>query len=146
MPPFRALVERWRRPNGVLWGMSVANYGRAGLWTESLGVIGPLQEMMLQSWDGALRIFPAWPKGLDARFESLRAEGAMLVTAAWSQGRVTSLQILSEKGAPCRLYSPWPGGFKVADQTGQAVPVTEDQFGRPEFATKAGMRYMIVPM
>ena len=102
LPAFRRLIQRWRRPNGVIWGMSVANYGRAGAWTESLGVIAPLQEMMLQSWDGALRVFPAWPRDLDARFESFRAEGAFLVSAAWSQGRVTTLSVRSEKGSPCR--------------------------------------------
>ena len=42
-------------------GLLLGNYGRSGAWTESLGVLAPLQEMMLQSWDGALRIFPAWP-------------------------------------------------------------------------------------
>jgi hypothetical protein len=143
MPPFRNLIESWRRPNGLIWGMAVANYGRAGAWTESLGVIAPLQEMMLQSWDGALRIFPAWPKALDARFESFRAEGAFLVSASWSQGRVASLEISSEKGAPCRLYSPWPNGIKVVDANGKPVAVTADAFGRPEFATVAGGRYSV---
>jgi hypothetical protein len=143
LPAFRNLIERWRRPNGLMWGMAVANYGRAGAWTESLGVIAPLQEMMLQSWDGALRIFPAWPKGLDARFETLRAEGALLVSAAWSQGRVASLEILSEKGAPCRLYSPWSSGLQVTDQNGQPVAVAADTFGRASFDTRAGTRYVV---
>ncbi len=145
MPAFRSLIERWRRPNGLIWGMAVANYGRAGAWTESLGVIAPLQEMMLQSWDGALRIFPAWPKAVDARFENFRAEGAFLASATWSQGRVVSLEILSEKGAPCRLYSPWASGFKVDDQSGQPVALTADPFGRSEFATQAGGRYAVAP-
>lgn len=144
-PAFRTLIEQWRRPNGLIWGMAVANYGRAGAWTESLGVIAPLQEMMLQSWDGALRVFPAWPKGLDARFQTLRAEGALLVSAAWSQGRVASLEIFSEKGAPCRLYSPWPNGLRVVAQDGQEVSVVADPFGRPEFATRPGVRYAVSP-
>ncbi len=118
--------------------MSVADYGRAGAWTESLGVIAPLQEMMLQSWDGALRVFPAWPKDLDASFENFRAEGAMLVTAAWTQGRVTRLEIQSEKGAPCSLYSPWSGAFEVSDEKGEKVALSADAYGRPTFATKPG--------
>ena len=144
-PAFRTLIEQWRRPNGLIWGMAVANYGRAGAWTESLGVIAPLQEMMLQSWDGALRVFPAWPKGLDAHFQTLRAAGALLVSAAWSQGRVASLEIFSENGAPCRLYSPWPNGFRVGAQDGQEVPVAADPLGRPEFATRPGVRYAVSP-
>lgn len=45
-PVFRELVQRWQDPNGLTWGMAIANYGDAGAWSESLGVIDPLQEMM----------------------------------------------------------------------------------------------------
>jgi hypothetical protein len=144
-PVFRDTVQRWRHPNGVLWGMAVANYGRAGAWTESLGVLGPLQEMMLQSWDGALRIFPAWPRGLEARFENFRAEGAFLVTAEWSQSRVQLVTILSERGAPCRLYSPWPTGIKVSDESGQPVACEPDAYGRLSFPTRPVGRYQVSP-
>ena len=144
-PAFRDLVQRWRHPNGLLWGMAIANYGRAGAWTESLGVIAPLQEMLLQSWDGALRIFPAWPRTLDARFENFRTEGAFLVSAAWRQGRVQSLDILSERGARCHLYPPWPEGFKVLDETGQTVKCAPDEFGRVGFTTQPGGSYRLSP-
>ena len=123
--------------------MAIANYGRAGAWTESLGVIAPLQEMLLQSWDGALRIFPAWPRTVDARFENFRAEGAFLVSAAWNDGRVKSLDILSERGARCHVYSPWPEGIKVLDELGQTVESASDDYGRTEFGTRAGSRYRL---
>ena len=145
MPMFRELVRRWRHPNGLIWGMAVANYGHAGAWTESLGVVAPLQEMMLQSWDGALRVFPAWPRALEARFETLRAEGAFLVTASWSGGRVTSLEVHSEKGATCCLYSPWPSGIQVVDEAGRPVAVAADPYGRPSFPTRAGGNYTVKP-
>jgi hypothetical protein len=144
-PVFRQLVERWRHPNGLLWGMAIANYGHAGAWTESLGVIAPLQEMMLQSWDGALRIFPAWPRSLEARFDGFRAEGAFLVSAACSQGRVTRLEIVSEKGAPCRLYPPWPAGVTVTDESGAPVACVAEEYGRVGFPTRAGGRYRLEP-
>lgn len=145
LPVFRDLVQRWRHPNGLLWGMAIANYGRAGAWTESLGVIAPLQEMLLQSWDGALRIFPAWPRTVDARFENFRAEGAFLVSASWSEGRVQALDILSERGARCHLYPPWPEGMKVIDQAGGAVTCAADDFGRVGFTTQPGGRYRLRP-
>ena len=145
LPAFRHLVEAWRRPNGLIWGLAVANYGRAGAWTESLGVAAPLQEMMLQSWDGGLRIFPAWPKNLDARFENFLAEGAFVVTAAWSRGRVTTLSLRSEKGGPCILYSPWPCGIRVTDSDGDEVQMAPDRYGRPSFATRANMEYHLRP-
>ncbi|MBM3501453.1 MAG: hypothetical protein FJX74_22595, partial [Armatimonadetes bacterium] len=103
----KRLVERWRHPNGLIWAMSVADYGRAGAWTETLGVCAPLQEMMLQSYGGVLRIFPCWPQAVPASFTTFRAEGAFLVSASWEDGRVTACQVLSERGGECRLYSPW---------------------------------------
>lgn len=144
-PTFVNCVRRWRHPNGLVWGMAIANYGHAGAWTESLGAAAPLQEMMLQSWDRALRIFPAWPAKVDARFESFRAEGAFLVTASWKNGRVDDLAIRSERGAVCRLYSPWPGGFRVVDGAGASVAVGSDAFGRPQFETRPGVLYRVSP-
>ena len=146
LPAFRELVQRWRHPNGLLWGMAIANYGRAGAWTESLGVIAPLQEMMLQSWDGALRIFPAWPRAVDARFENFRAEGAFLVSASWNGGRARRWRLVSERGARCRVYPPWPGGLKVLDEAGRAVECIQDEHGRAEFATRSGGKYRLGPM
>ena len=145
LPVFRELIRRWRHPNGLLWAMSVADYGHAGAWTESLGVIAPLQEMMLQSWDGALRIFPAWPKDLDARFENFRAQGAFLVNAAWSKGKVTELEVLSGKGGLCSLYVPWPTGMKVTSQAGQEIAISPLSDGRAVFPTDAGMKYSLRP-
>ena len=142
-PVFRKIVETWRHPNGLCWGMAVANYGHCGAWTESLGAIAPLQEMMLQSWDGALRVFPAWPRNVDASFTSFRAEGAFLVSASWSKGKVTSIEILSEKGAACCLYSPWPGGLQVRDEEGRAIAVGKDAYGRPSFGTRPGGKYVV---
>lgn len=144
-PVFRELIQRWRHANGLVWGMSVADYGHCGVWTESLGVIAPLQEMMLQSWDGALRIFPAWPADVDARFENLRAEGALLVSARWSGGRVRGLTIRSERGAPCCLCNPWAEGVKIKDATNQGVEVTSLPRQRIRFRTRPGMVYALEP-
>ncbi len=143
-PVFRQIAERWRHPNGLLWGMAIANYGRAGAWTESLGVVAPLQEMMLQSWDGALRIFPAWPRTLPARFVNFRAEGAFLVSASWVDGQVESVELCSLRGSRCAFYSPWSEGARVVADNGAAVSCTPDDFGRLTFPTQAGSQYQIV--
>jgi hypothetical protein len=121
----------------------LANYGHAGAWTESLGVTAPLQEMMLQSWDGALRLFPAWPRGVDCRFERFRAEGAFLVTASWSKGNVRELEIRSEKGARCRLYPAWPAERSLVDDAGVAVKLADEGDGRFGFDTKPGGVYRL---
>jgi alpha-L-fucosidase 2 len=97
---------------------------------------------MLQSWDGSLRIFPAWPKDLDAHFEDLRAEGAFLVSAAWSKGAVTRLAIKSEKGGKCRLICPWPSGAVVKDKDGKPVGAGLEN-GVLSFETVDGQGYTI---
>ncbi len=145
MPAFRELVDRWRHPNGLIWGMSVANYGHDGAWTESLGVCAPLQEMMLQSWDGSIRIFPAWPSKLGASFRTLRAEGAFVVSASWANGKVTQVQIDSEKGKPCRVLEPWPAGARVTDGDGRPVK-SHREAGFVTFDTVVGGEYHLVAL
>jgi len=71
-----------------------------------------LQEMLLQSYSGTIRIFPAVPESWkDVSFKTLRAEGAFLVSAERKGGLTHSVRITSEKGGPCRLENP----FEKAD-------------------------------
>lgn len=139
----RRLVQRWRHPNGLVWAMAVANYGRAGAWTETLGITGVLGEMMLQSYGGVIRVFPAWPRDVRASYRTFRAEGAFLVSASWEAGTVTSLQITSEKGGPCRILAPWPEGVKVRTAAGQDTAAAEWAPGILGFDTKAGETYVL---
>lgn len=141
----RRIVERWRHPNGLIWAMSVADYGHCGAWTETLGICAPLQEMMLQSYGGVLRLFPCWPRAVPAAFTTFRAEGAFLVSASIADGTVAGVGILSEKGGACRLYSPWEGGLVVRGAAGNAVAVEAPTDGIYSFATQAGERYTLAP-
>jgi hypothetical protein len=104
---FRKLTQRWRHPNGLIWGMAIANYGHCGAWTESLGVIAPLQEMMLQSWDGILRIFPAWPTHLSTSFRNFRAEGVFLISAEKQDKNINYILVESLAGSPLSIYNPF---------------------------------------
>jgi alpha-L-fucosidase 2 len=140
---FARMVKRWRHPNGILWGMAIANYGHAGAWTESLGVNAALQEMLLQSWDGALRIFPGWPRAVAASFENFRAEGAFLVSASWTDGEVRTLRITSEKGGRCRFYPPWAGAIAITDDEGRTLAPAAEPDNRMGFDTTAGRTYRI---
>lgn len=142
-PAFRDIIRRWRHPNGLPWAMSICGWNRAGAWTESLGIIGPLQEMMFQSWGGIMRIFPAWPDKLAASFKNFRAEGAFLVSASWSNGMVEKAEILSEAGGTCRFYSPWEEPCRVFDRNDKPVPVSREPEGIFVFETKAGETYRL---
>jgi len=68
-----------------------------------------VHEMLLQSWGGVLRIFPALPKAwADVAFRDLRAEGGWRVTAERRGGRLTRLEIAAAAGGVLRLRAPTP--------------------------------------
>ena len=67
-----------------------------------------VQELLLQSHNGCIKIFPALPDDwADVSFEQLRAEGAFLVSAQKKQGKVTQLRIEAEQGGCIRLQNPF---------------------------------------
>ena len=69
-----------------------------------------LQEMLLQSYSGTIRVFPAIPAAWkDVSFKTLRAEGAFLVSATREDGVTKSLRIRSERGGECRVEDPFAG-------------------------------------
>jgi hypothetical protein len=138
---FRSMLDTWRRPNGLYTGMSIARYGHCGVFTETLGAIAPLNEMLLQSWDGAIALFPRWPLNRSASFENFRAEGAFLVSAACSGGRVTACTIQSLTGGSCVMYAD-PKTTVLCD--GQVIGTGTDAYGRMAFMTQAGCLYELI--
>ena len=111
---------------------------RMGVWTENLSLPAVINECLLQSYTGVIRLFPNTQNLGPARFRDLRAMGAFLVSAAWDGKQVSEVSVLSEKGAPLDMVSPWgqapvritPGGVAVRG------PVIR-------FPTRAGERYEI---
>jgi hypothetical protein len=87
------------------------------LYTESgpvietpLSAARAIQEIVLQSWGGKIRIFPAVPDGWkDASLASMRAEGAFLVDAVRSGGKTTLIRLTSLAGRPCRIVTDMTG-------------------------------------
>ena len=70
-----------------------------------------LQEMMLLSHEGILRIFRVWPvkSHPNASFERLWAYGAFQVSASLEAGMVGTIRILSHAGRKLVVENPWPG-------------------------------------
>ena len=82
---------------------------QSGGLTETLSAIPScINEMLLQGYEGMIRVFPAWP-GNDASFRNLRTWGAFLVSSEKKGGLIQSVTIISEKGRDCVLENPWPG-------------------------------------
>jgi len=98
-----------------------------GVWTENLSLPAVLNECLMQSYTGVIRLFPN-TQGLGrARFRDLRAAGALLVSAVWNGKEAAGVRIRSEKGAPVRLANPWPGRtVRVRDDVAAAPPERVD--------------------
>ena len=64
-----------------------------------------INEMLLQSYEGVIRLFPCWNKKSDASFINLRADGAFLVSAELKDEKISSLKIRSLKGRICNVES-----------------------------------------
>ena len=91
------------------------------------GVANALQDTLLQSHDGVIRIFPAaaWNS---AAFWSLRAEGAFLVSARRDAGRLEFAEIKSLQGGACQVLLPDDGaGLQV---TVNGRPASPERQGR----------------
>lgn len=75
-----------------------------------------VQEMLIQSHTGVIRLFPAIPASWkDVSFRQLRTYGAFLVSAAMKGGNVTEVTVCSEKGGTLRMFSPFiRQSFKVS--------------------------------
>ncbi len=84
---------------------------QSGGGIESLSAVPScINEMLLQGYEGIIRVFPVWPKEKEASFKNLRTHGAFLVSSACKQGTVTQVEIESEQGRPCRVENPWGNG------------------------------------
>ena len=80
---------------------------RMAVWVENFSLPAVINECMLQSYDGTLRLFPNSFGMGPARFQDLRAVGAFLVSASWNGKTVSPIVLLSEKGTTVRISNPW---------------------------------------
>ncbi len=68
-----------------------------------------VQEMLLQSWGGVIRVFPATPYAwANASFDRLRAEGGYVVSATRRNGRTVRVSIVATVSGPLRVRDPFP--------------------------------------
>lgn len=69
-----------------------------------------IQEMVIQSHTGVIRLFPSLPENWkNASFDKLRTYGAFLVSAELKDGEVSNIKIESEQGGKLVIADPFGG-------------------------------------
>lgn len=97
------------------------NFGGGGI--ENVSPALAVTEMLMQSHEGVIRFFPCWPRDQDARFGTLRTNGAFLVSAEVKGGIVSGVVVTSEKGGDCTIQNPWPGKTVRIIRNGKLVKI-----------------------
>lgn len=89
-----------------------------------------IQDMLLQSHTSVIRIFPAIPSDWkDVEFRKLRAQGALLISAKMSNGKVEFVELESERGGEFEMANPFDGGgimVKVRMSEGEKLRLTNE--------------------
>jgi len=119
---------------------------------EKAGAAEAIQNMMLLSDRGVIKLFGNWPEDRDAEFVRLRASGAFVFTASFdgtTHEIADGITMYSEAGADAVIASPWNEGMIVLDENGSGVEtVRETAPGHPEeitytFHTARGKTYTL---
>ncbi|GMW01538.1 MAG: hypothetical protein AMXMBFR84_26750 [Candidatus Hydrogenedentota bacterium] len=153
-------LERFKRQinycllaNGTCTDMALQVHGRyedttafdfmapMGIWFENFGLPVVINECLMQSYNGTIRLFPNWPLDKPAAFRTLRAVGAFLVSASCAEGRVEEVEVISEAGGTLRMVNPWKGGTRV--ETGGSIAEFAGEF--LELRTDPGQSIRFTP-
>ncbi|MEN8200957.1 MAG: sulfatase-like hydrolase/transferase [Bacteroidota bacterium] len=107
-------VNSFTLPNGFHRNGESTQKGLSGSRSRAFTLEGnfaasqAVHEMLLQSWGGRIRIFPATPdKWKDVTFSRLRAEGGWIVSAEKKGGKTVHVEITSTVGQKLRLKDPF---------------------------------------
>jgi hypothetical protein len=109
---------------------------------ESMSVLATaMNESLLQSYDGVVRVFPAFPANKSGRF-TLHAQGGFVVSSEIKSGEVQWIWIKSLNGNSCKLQLPWGKATLQSDLKKKNQPVSGEI---AEFKTKAGEIFIVLP-
>ena len=107
----------------------------------SLGVAAGITEMLLQSHEGYIDLLPALPsEWTDGHFDGVCARGGFELDFSWKNKALTSLEILSKAGMPCKLKTDRK--IKVLSD-GTPIKLKKLKNGIVEFKTTKDKTYTI---
>ncbi|NCB09783.1 MAG: hypothetical protein EOM73_16690 [Bacteroidia bacterium] len=102
-----------------------------------------IDEMLLQSYNGKIRVFPAIPKKWSGTFK-LHAIGGFIVISEYKNSEVLYVAIESRKGERCCVINPWfPGEAVVVKELSNGRGIDFDGDCTIEFNTRPGEKYLI---
>ncbi len=109
---------------------------------EAMSVLATaMNESLIQSYDGILRIAPAFPENKTGRF-TLHAVGGFVVSSEIKLGEVQWISIESLLGNPCKLELPWNKAVVQSNLKRNPQMISGNI---PEIKTKANEVIMIFP-
>ena len=119
--------------------------GRNPVIETPLSAASATMDLLLQSWGGKIRVFPAVPAlWRDISFRDLRAMGGFVVSAARENGKTVWVAIRSEAGEPCWLkVNDWTGPLDV--RADRPLEITEIAPGEYLIDLKKGEEVLVFP-
>jgi hypothetical protein len=123
----------------------VESDGRNPVIETPLSAASATMDLLLQSWGGKIRIFPAVPTAwADAHYHHLRAIGGFVVSASRAGGVTRWVALRSEAGERCVIKVPdWTGPLAVA--AARKPEVTEIAPGEYRIDLRKGEEIMLRP-
>ncbi|WP_370947315.1 glycoside hydrolase family 95-like protein [Amycolatopsis sp. cg5] len=134
-----ALLDKYIQPNTM--------YKESGPVIETpLSGAQTVHDMLVQSWGGTIRVFPAVPSAwADTCVHNFRTEGAFLISAVRKAGKTQFIRVKSLAGEPCRIA---PGGLSGPYEIrslpgGGTIPFTQNADGTLQLTLAAGTDVVI---
>jgi alpha-L-fucosidase 2 len=136
---------KYNNPGAGSSGLPAAPFVQCGM--EPLSIFATtLNEMLLQSHEGKIRVFPAVPDNWPVAF-NLRARGAFMVAAERDEnGEIPGVSIKSLQGGECRVQNPWPGQQITVKEITRGNRKTTHRVNEDDvlvFGTSKGSNYLL---
>lgn len=114
---------------------------------ESMSVLATaMNESLIQSHEGVIRVFPAFSLNRNGRF-TLYAEGGFKVSSEISEGKVQWICIKSLSGKACSVELPWSEGICYSVSTMKKQAVNKKEGSRiVSVKMKANESVVLVPL
>ena len=151
MPLLHEQMRCQLKPNGLFVHNAIGTDATANPRVRELATATPennsavtmiITDMLLQSHNGTIRLFPGMANKASARFGDLRAQGAFLVSSEIVDGDVSFVGIRSEVGGIARVLNPWPGRkVSIQRETGTVEELSGHELPIPMKPGKAVTLY-----